>query len=161
MEKELRVGIADCKIGSSPQQIITIGLGSCVGIAIFDYQKKIGGLAHIMLPDSTQFSNISNKYKFANLAIPQLVEGLVALGANKKRLQAKIAGGASMFNFSDKSMVMDIGKRNIEAVKDALGKECIPVIAQNVGGNKGRSIRFDTETGFISVKIIGEKTIEI
>ena len=153
---QLRVGIGDCKITKSPNSIITVGLGSCVGIALYDNKKKIGGLAHIMLPDSTQFSNTSNKYKFADLAIMELYNEILSLGASKNGLIAKVAGGASMFNFSDKKMVMDIGERNCTAVKKHLKNLDIPIISEELKGNKGRTMILDVNNGEVSIKTVGE-----
>lgn len=156
MIEEKKVGIADLNIVKAPNKIMTIGLGSCVGIAIYDKRHKIAGLAHIMLADSTQFKNITNIAKYADLAIPTLVKDMIKQGSIKRDLTAKIAGGASMFNFSDSSMVSDIGKRNGIAVKKALGKEGIPIIAEDIGGNKGRTMILDAETGEVTLKIVGQ-----
>lgn len=155
MEGDIRIGIGDLNVGKTPDTLITVGLGSCIGIAIYDKINKIGGLAHIMLPDSTQFSKINNEMKFANLAIPMLVDKLVKFGANKRGMKAKIVGGASMFNFSDQKMTMDIGNRNAEAVKKSLKELSIPIIAEDVGGNKGRTLIFDTSNGIVKVKTAG------
>lgn len=153
--KEVRVGIADLNITFSPGRLITVGLGSCVGIALFDKTKNLAGLAHIMLPDSTQFNNITNQHKFADLAIPILLEKMEGQGANRRNIKAKIAGGASMFSFSDKSMIMDIGARNSVAVKIALDKLSIPLLSEDVGGNKGRTMIFDAESGVVQIKTVG------
>ncbi|MCI1943976.1 chemotaxis protein CheD [Clostridium luticellarii] len=153
--KEIKVGIADMNTASSPDKIITIGLGSCVGIALYNRRINAGGLAHIMLPDSTQFSSKKNPMKFADLAVPMLIEKLERLGINKSELKAKIAGGASMFNFSDKSMIMDIGRRNGDAVKNILQKYSIPILAEDLGGNKGRTMIFDTSNGVVRIKTVG------
>ncbi|EET88902.1 CheD [Clostridium carboxidivorans P7] len=134
--KEIKVGIADLNTAFSPDRIITVGLGSCIGIAMYDNTKSLGGLAHIMLPDSTQFNNVTNPLKFADLAVPILIEKLEKLGASRRNLKAKIAGGASMFNFSDKSMIMDIGNRNGIAVKNALKEYSIPILGEDIGGIK-------------------------
>ena len=115
---EVKVGIADLNVVMPPGKIMTIGLGSCIGIALYDKKLKIAGLAHIMLPDSTQFKTVTKPLKFADLAIPLLIEKMEGMGCKRSNLIAKIAGGASMFNFSDKSMVSDIGKRNAESVKN-------------------------------------------
>lgn len=156
MEKrEIKVGIADMNTGTSPDKIITVGLGSCIGIALYDKGRTIGGLAHIMLPDSTQFNSVTNPLKFADLAVPLLIEELEKLGASKRNLKAKIAGGASMFNFSDKSMIMDIGNRNGIAVKEALKKYSIPLVSEDIGGNKGRTMIFDTSDGLVQIKTVG------
>lgn len=152
---EVRVGIADLNISFSPGKIITVGLGSCIGIAIYDAKNKLGGLAHIMLPDSTQFSKVTNPYKFADLSIPILVKKMVENGGKLGNMKAKIAGGASMFNFSDKKMNMDIGNRNSVAVKKALKEIKIPILGEDVGGNKGRTIIFDTSNGVVQIRTVG------
>lgn len=159
--KEIRVGIADLNIVTTPGKLITVGLGSCVGIALYDQQLKIGGLAHIMLPDSTQFNNVVNPFKFADLALPILLEKLNKMGANPRNLKAKIAGGASMFSFSDKSMIMDIGNRNCSAVKLALGKLNLPLLSEDVGGNRGRTMILDTQSGIVQIKTVGLPVREI
>ncbi|MDW8799716.1 chemotaxis protein CheD [Clostridium sp. A1-XYC3] len=153
--KEIKVGIADMNTASAPDRIITVGLGSCIGIAIYDKTKGLGGLAHIMLPDSTQFNNVTNPLKFADLAIPMLIDKLEKLGASRRTMKAKIAGGASMFNFSDKSMIMDIGNRNSIAVKNSLKQHSIPIIAEDVGGNKGRTMILSSSDGLVQIKTVG------
>lgn len=153
--KEIKVGIADLNTAFSPDRIITVGLGSCIGIAMYDNTKSLGGLAHIMLPDSTQFNNVTNPLKFANLAVPILIEKLEKLGASRRNLKAKIAGGASMFNFSDKSMIMDIGNRNGIAVKNALKEYSIPIMGEDIGGNKGRTMILDAGSGDVKIKTVG------
>ncbi|EQB88530.1 chemotaxis protein CheD [Clostridium punense] len=156
--KEIKVGIADLKLARVPDRLITIGLGSCVGIALLDKTSGIGGLAHIMLPDSTKFSKVNNDIKFADLAIPILVNKMKEMGANARNLRAKIAGGASMFNFSDSKINMDIGERNSNAVKEILRIFSIPIDSEDVGGTKGRTITFDTVTGELYVRTVGEGT---
>ncbi len=159
--KEIRVGIADLNAALSPNKIITVGLGSCIGIAIYDEKNKLGGLSHIMLPDSTQFSKVTNPYKFADLAVPILVKKMEKMGANARNMKAKIAGGASMFNFSDKSMNMDIGNRNGIAVKKILSELHVPLLSEDIGGNKGRTMIFDTFDGSVSIRTVGMGTKKI
>ncbi len=154
--KEIKVGIADYKIAKYPDRLMTIGLGSCIGIAMIDKKSGIGGLAHIMLPDSEKFNKIANEIKFANLAIPILIKQMIENGAKEKNLRAKIAGGASMFNFADSKVNMDIGARNSLAVKDILKARKIPIDSEEIGGTKGRTITFDTVTGELYVKTVGE-----
>lgn len=158
---EVRVGIADLKITTKPNKIMTVGLGSCIGIAMYDSSMEHGGLAHIMLPDSSQFTSINNPLKFADLAIPMLIDELLRMGATKNSLKAKIAGGASMFNFSDKNVVMDIGNRNIISVKETLKKCSIPLVSEDVGGNKGRTIIYNTLSGSLMVRTVGLPIKEI
>ena len=158
---DIKVGIADLNIALSPYKLITVGLGSCVGIAIYDKDAGIGGLAHIMLPDSSQFNKVTNEIKFADLAIPIMVQDMIKKGARLKNMKAKIAGGASMFNFPDKTIVMDIGNRNGIAVKSALKILCIPILAEDIGGNKGRTLIFDTANGSLFIRTVGMGTTEI
>ena len=158
---EIKVGIADLNMAFCPDKLITVGLGSCVGIAIYDKAAGLGGLAHIMLPDSSQFNKITNEIKFADLAIPILVEDMIKKGAKIRNMIAKIAGGASMFNFSDKSIIMDIGSRNGIAVKNALKILSIPIVAEDIGGNKGRTLIFDTGNGVLSIRTVGMGIVDI
>lgn len=155
-DNHVKVGIADLNLVLPPGTIMTIGLGSCVGIALYDKKHQIAGLSHIMLPDSTQFKNSNTPMKFADLAIPILVQKMVESGATAKELVAKIAGGASMFNFSEKSIVSDIGTRNVIAVKEALKKENIPILAEETGGNKGRTMIVDSSNGQVTIRIVGQ-----
>lgn len=160
MKEEIKVKIADYKISTPPNQIITLGLGSCVGISIYDRFSGQGGLAHIMLPDSTQFKKVSKEAKFANLAIPKMVQELIDQGVKKRNMVAKIAGAASMFQFSDKSLTMDIGKRNTMAVENALQQLGIPILAKDVGGNVGRTMILDLEDKKVYIRTMG-KTVEL
>lgn len=162
MENEqIKVGIADLNLVHPPGTIITIGLGSCIGIALYDKTLKVAGLAHIMLPDSTQFKNVTQPLKFADLAVPILLKKMEERGCRKSSLVAKIAGGASMFNFTDKNMVSDIGNRNAISVRDALMKEKIPLLAEDVGGNKGRTMILDSEDGTVTIRIVGQGIVTL
>lgn len=158
---EIKVGIADLNVVLDPGAIMTIGLGSCIGIALYDKTTKVAGLAHIMLPDSTQFKSNTNPMKFADLAVPMLIEKMEKQGCSKRNIVAKIAGGASMFNFSDKSIISDIGKRNSEAVKKALKDESIRIIAEEIGGNKGRTMILKANDGSVILKVVGQGIIEL
>lgn len=155
--KHLNVEIAEVKAVASPTGLISIGLGSCVGICLYDSLAKVGGLAHVMLPDSSQARKTEYKGKFADTAVPALIFEMLKLGASKRRLVAKIAGGAQMFNFSTTSEFMCIGERNVEAVLEALRKESIPLIFQDTGKNYGRSIRLCTSTGLLYIRSIAHK----
>lgn len=162
MGQMIKVGMADLKICKAPDAVTTLGLGSCVGIAIRDPGTKIGGLAHIMLPDSTQISNNSNIPKFADTGTKELVNQLVAAGANRTRLVAKIAGGAQMFAFqSTNGDMLAVGERNSKAVKKILGEMKIPILAEDCGLNYGRTVEFYPETGDYVIKAVGKpvKTI--
>lgn len=161
MSEIIKVGMADLKIAKEPDILTTLGLGSCVGIALYDPITKIGGLAHIMLPDSTQIKNNENKAKFADTALDVLLQEMQDIGARKTRLIAKIAGGAHMFEFKNMNDMMCIGARNIAAVLRALEQKNIPVMAQDTGENYGRTIELDTQNGILRVKTIGHGIREI
>ncbi len=161
MAQVIRIGIADLNVGKSPDILVTLGLGSCVGIALYDKVTKIGGLAHIMLPDSKQARAGQNPAKFADTAIPMLIEKMERAGASRSRIVAKIAGGAQMFSFSDKNLQLSIGKRNVEAVKKVLASEKIPLVAEDTGGNHGRSVELHTDTGKFIVKTVGHGIKEL
>ncbi|MBQ8923646.1 MAG: chemotaxis protein CheD [Lachnospiraceae bacterium] len=143
MSNIIRVGLADMNICRAPDKITTVGLGSCVGVVIYDTSSNIAGLAHIMLPDSTKMNNNSNKLKFADTGIDMLMTKLKASGIRKDNLKSKIAGGAAMFNYLLKSSIGNVGENNVAAVKDKLKALNIPIVAEDVGLNYGRTIIFD------------------
>ncbi|MBW8350518.1 chemotaxis protein CheD [Bacillus sp. IITD106] len=159
----VRVGIADMKIVKSPDKIRTSGLGSCVGVVVYDKQLNIAGLAHIMLPDSAlaRGDKAINKAKFANTALKEMTRILISKGASITRLKAKIAGGAQMFHFSSQNDQMRIGPRNIEAVKKELKSLNIQLVAEDTGGHSGRTIEFDTETCMLQIKTVYQEMFEI
>jgi len=162
MSELLVVGISDYKVARNPTVLVTYALGSCVGICIYDSRLKIGGLSHIMLPESSMFNkNDLNRMKFADTAIVDMVQDLIKLGADPRRLTAKIAGGAQMFDVQQASMIGTIGDRNVCSVKDTLHKLKIPLIAEDTGLNYGRTVYFDLETGVMKVQSLGRGTREL
>lgn len=154
---ELQVGIADFKITRNPGRLITYGLGSCVGVSLYDPLIKVGGLLHVMLPDSTQFNSINKPAKFADLGIPLMIKEMNLMGISLNRLWAKLVGGAQMFIGLDDKMTLNIGKRNVENCRAILKKYGVPIISEDVGGNKGRTMIMDTNTGEITLRAIGSK----
>lgn len=150
----IKVGIAELKVAESPSKIITNGLGSCIGVCLWDNVLKIGGMVHVMLPDSTQNRSILNKAKYADTGVLLLIEEMLKMGALQSRLTAKIAGGSQMFQFPGSNNVMRIGERNTESVKKALKQEGIKILAEDTGGNFGRTIEFSTQNGDLLVKTI-------
>lgn len=155
MSKAIIVGMADLNTTRAPGILTTLGLGSCVGIALYDAHNKIAGLAHIMLPDSTQIQNNSNTAKFADTAISKLINDMLLLGAKKGLLKAKIAGGAQMFAFESTNNSMRIGERNIEAVIKNLRLHNIPLLGQDTGSTYGRTVELYSEDGKFLIKTIG------
>ena len=158
MADELRVGISDYKIAEQPQSLITVGLGSCVGIALYDPKTKIGGLSHIMLPDSTAFREVNKIEKFADLAIPQMVSE-INKRTNNNPLVAKIAGGASMFEFSKDLPHGSIGDRNVLAVEEVLKQLGIPLLANHTGGKMGRTMIIDLTTFTVTIRMVNREII--
>lgn len=158
IDKMIVVGMADMNTTKCPGVLTTLGLGSCVGIAIYDPTTKIAGLAHVMLPDSTQIRNNSNVAKFADSGIIKLVKDMILLGAVKSTMQAKIAGGAQMFAFESTNDALRIGDRNVEATIKILGLLKIPIVARHTGENYGRTIELYSDTGALIVKTIGHGT---
>jgi len=152
----VRVGMAEYKAARSPAVLVSLGLGSCVGVALYESAKKIGGLAHIMLPDSGLSGKKDfNPGKFADTAIEMLIQDMASIGVDPKRLTVKIAGGAQMFQIKSDNHIMQIGRRNVEAVKSKLAALNIRIISEDVEGNYGRTIEFNCETGELTIKTIG------
>ena len=162
MENMIKVGMADLAVCKYPDALTTLGLGSCVGIALYDPVTKVSGLAHIMLPDSTKIKNNQNIAKFADTGIEELIKQMIKIGASKTRLVAKIAGGAQMFAFktstSQANDMMQVGARNVEAVKAVLKKEAIRLLAEDTGLNYGRTIEFYSENGQLLIKRVGKES---
>lgn len=157
MSEIIKVGMADWKVCSGQDGVTTLGLGSCVGIAIRDPGTGIGGLAHIMLPDSTEIRNNENRFKFADTGIADMVDEMVKKGAVRSRMVAKIAGGAQMFAYGNaKSDMIRVGERNILASKKKLEELKIPLLAEDTGDTYGRTVIFYPETGVFVIRAVGK-----
>lgn len=157
MGNMIKVGMADLNICKEPDALTTLGLGSCVGVCLYDASTKVSGMAHIMLPDSTKISRDQNPAKYADTGIDLLIQKMVAIGAERRRLKAKIAGGAQMFAFNAAADSLGrVGDRNIEAVKEKLSSLRIPIIAEDTGLNYGRTIEFYSEDGGLLIKSVGK-----
>ena len=158
----IKVGIAQMDVVKAPNTIRTSGLGSCVGVILYDESKQIAGLIHVMLPDSSLGrSDAVNVAKFADTGIKALIELLKLEGVHAFRLKAKIAGGAQMFQFTSDKDSMRIGPRNVEAVKVELRKNSIPLVAEDTGGNSGRTIEFDPITSKLNIRTVNQGVSEI
>lgn len=152
---KIKVGMADLKLGNAPDLLVTLGLGSCVGVVMYDGQVKVAGMAHVMLPDSNQIKNNQNPAKFADTACAILLDELLKKGCLKGRLIVKIAGGAQMFSFNSGNDLMKIGERNILAVKNVIGSLGLRIVSEDTGGNYGRTVEFDTIDGSFTIRTIG------
>lgn len=157
----IKVGMADLNVVKFPDSLTTLGLGSCIGICIYDPSTKVTGMAHIMLPSSEAIKKNANRAKFADTAIETLIEDMIAMGARKSKFIAKIAGGAQMFSFSSQSDAMRIGDRNAEAVRNILKTLKIPLRADETGGNFGRTIEFYSDSGRLIIKTAGSEIKEV
>ncbi|WP_416150927.1 chemotaxis protein CheD [Salipaludibacillus sp. HK11] len=162
MNNLVKVGMADLNMATPPQTIRTSGLGSCVGVIIYDETTKICGMAHVMLPDSSfARTGVLNRAKYADTAISDLVDLISDAGVSKFRLRAKIAGGAQMFKFTSNSQAMRIGPRNVEAVKQILIDLKIPIIYEDVGGSSGRTIEFDPSTAVLEIRTVNKGVVQV
>ena len=157
MANLVTVGIADLNVVKAPDTLVTYALGSCVGICLYDNEKKIAGLAHIMLPLSKDAAQgIDNKRRYADTGIMELIQTKNLQGASASRLTAKIAGGAQMFSVS--SSMFNIGERNVEAVKKVLASYRIRIVAEETGLNFGRTVFFHGDTGIMEVRAAMKET---
>ena len=156
---ETMVRMGELAVSSAPGHVlVSLGLGSCIGLALIDRRMGIAGLAHIVLPQSQGHAQ-ENPRKFADLAVPEMLGALEDLGARKVRLEAALVGGASMFAVSSASL--EVGQRNEAAVRDLLKKMRIPVVAAATGGSKGRTIRVDVASSAVTVREAGGKDSEL
>ncbi|MBM7094197.1 MULTISPECIES: chemotaxis protein CheD [Alteribacter] len=158
MDNIVKVTMADLKMAEPPNKIRTMGLGSCVGIILYDEKSHLCGMAHIMLPSSKlSKQGTLNRAKYADTAIEDLLLNLKKKQAPLFRLKAKMAGGAQMFTFASSSEAMRIGPRNIEAVRTELKTRNIPLISEDVGGGNGRTIEFDPKTCLLEVRTVNKE----
>jgi chemotaxis protein CheD len=165
------VGISDRSVARAPGTIVTYALGSCVGVALYDEAAGVGGLAHIMLPESgggavgessgAAIVGAQYRMRYADTGVEDLALEMQAAGAAGGRIVAKIAGGANMFRMSDDSPIASIGDRNVRSVRDALGRLGIPIVAEDTGRDYGRTMYFDLGTGKVMVQALGRNSIEI
>ncbi|MBM7623499.1 chemotaxis protein CheD [Sporohalobacter salinus] len=151
---KIRVKMADLDVGEKSDILITSGLGSCVGVALYDSRSQIGGLAHVMLPKVPGNRKNSNPAKYADTAIELLLDEMKKAGARIRRLKAKIAGGAQMFSFDNSDSSMKIGARNVKAVKEILRAKNIRLLGSDVGKDYGRTMEFHVEDGKTLIKTV-------
>ena len=149
--REIRVKVADYAVASIGT-IVTIGLGSCVAIMLYDPVAKVGGLAHVLLPSESMSRDKSNPAKFPSTAVPLLINAMRPLGAARERLHAKIVGGASMFGSLLPAGGINIGERNVAAVREALAVEKLRIVAEDTGSDYGRSVFLHLSDGRVEVR---------
>ncbi|WP_049987009.1 chemotaxis protein CheD [Halobellus rufus] len=172
----VKVGVADYAVAEAGSELVTSGLGSCVGIALADVDAGVGGLAHAMLPaadadrssggasggtDDASAANLDGDAdldgdtrpraaKYVDTAVPALLREMVDKGASRGRIDARLAGGSAMFEFTSRAGA--VGERNVAAARETLDRNAIPLVASDVGGDQGRSLSFEIATGELSVR---------
>ncbi len=151
MESEIIVGVGAYHVARNPMVLSSIGLGSCVGITLFDQVRRVGGLAHAMLPLYEEGRDKGNPGKYADTGIYLMIDELGEMGGRKHALKAKLVGGAQMFSYLS-STTLDVGGRNIRSARETLKREKIPIIAEEVGGKVGRTIAFNLTSGEIAIR---------
>lgn len=146
-----RVTIAQSRIDRSPEVLKAYGLGSCVAVALYDPETRIGGLGHMLLPKCPEKGPLGAESKYVDAGIILIVDALVCAGANQQGLVARVAGGANMFETSYQTLINSIGARNAKSARETLASLGIPILGEEVGGNRGRSVEFDLATGNMMV----------
>ena len=158
MGDNIVVGIADMKMCRRGDTLTTLGLGSCVGLVLYEPGSHISAMMHIMLPDSTEFSDDRQIYKFADTSVAAVLKEFRGAGILASSLCAKLAGGARMFSFG--SDVFNIGKKNVDAVHEILEREQIRLVSEDCGGNYGRTVSFNATDFSMTIKAVG-KTVKV
>ena len=159
--KETVVKVAEWAAERGEGVLVTLGLGSCVAIMLYDAESRAGAMAHVLLPSISLARDISNRAKFPGTAVPLLIERLKALGADPRRLSAKLAGGASMFSQLATPGTIQMGERNVLAARSALRGAGIPIVREAVGGERGRSVRFHLKDGRVEIRSVGTNELVI
>ncbi|MDD2201181.1 MAG: chemotaxis protein CheD [Firmicutes bacterium] len=152
------IGIGEMHVSDQPGDVlVAYGLGSCIGVVIHDPVRKVGGMAHVALPESlsARDSGTRRDLKYADVGVPMLIDEVLKLGAERARLVARIAGGARMFDVLPKLEFMDIGVRNAEAIRGILKTMRIPIVAEDIGGNGGRTLRYFVGREKVLVRRLG------
>lgn len=163
MKAIVNVGMGETRVTNSVATcLVAPGLGSCIGVTLYDPLIKVGGMVHVVLSDSSAVNKeILLAGKYADIAIPDVLQKMYKLGAKKQNLVVKIAGGSQMFNLEKGANILNVGMRNTIAVKVALSKEGISLKSSDTGGNRGRTLKLDIATGVVTVRIIGQLEQEI
>ncbi|PYP13768.1 MAG: chemotaxis protein CheD [Gemmatimonadetes bacterium] len=159
--KETVVKVAEWAAERGEGVLVTLGLGSCVAIMLYDAESRAGAMAHVLLPSISLARDTSNRAKFPETAVPLLIERLKALGADPRRLSAKLAGGASMFSQLATVGTIQMGERNVLAARSALRAAGIPIVREAVGGERGRSVRFHMKDGRVEIRSVGTNELVI
>jgi chemotaxis protein CheD len=153
-QREIIVKVADLQVGGAGDQLVTIGLGSCIAIVLHDPAARVGGLAHVLLPSPALSRPDGNPAKSPHTAVPRLLELMAERGASRRRMTARLVGGASMFAGLAPPGTIQMGERNVVASRQVLNTHAIPLVGESVGGTFGRSIRLDVSAGTLEVRSV-------
>jgi chemotaxis protein CheD len=146
-----RVCISQALIDRAPTILKAYGIGSCIAVAIYDPVSGVGGLGHMLLPTRPGKNALGSEGKYVDAGISKMIDQLVLYGANRQDLVAKVAGGANMFETTYQTLINGIGARNAKSARETLERLGIPLVGEEVGGNRGRTIEFDLATGVLLV----------
>jgi chemotaxis protein CheD len=159
--REIIVRVADLQTGGVGDVLVTIGLGSCIAIVLHDAEARVGGLAHVLLPSPALTKQDGNPAKSPHTAVPRLLELMAERGASPRRITARLAGGASMFAALAPPGTIQMGERNVVATRQVLNAQGIPLVAESVGGDYGRTVRLDVAEGSLQVRSVAHGVIII
>ena len=146
--------MADLRCGLADDTLVTVGLGSCVAILLYDAEARVGGMAHILLPSPALSRKDGNPAKFPQTAVPRLIELMAADGAKPQRISARLAGGASMFAALAPPGTIQMGERNLVAARQVLNTHRVPLVGEAVGGDFGRTVRFRVGDGRVQISTV-------
>ena len=152
--RELVVKVADLQVGGTGDRLVTVGLGSCIAIVLYDPAAKVGGLAHVLLPSPALSRPDGNPAKSPHTAVPRLLELMTERGASPRRVTARLVGGASMFAALSPPGTIQMGERNVVASRQVLHSHSIPLVGEAVGGDYGRTVRLDVSDGTLEVRSV-------
>ena len=159
--REIVVRVADLKVGSAGDFLVTVGLGSCIAIVLHDVDACVGGMAHVLLPSPGLSKSDGNPAKSPHTAVPRLLELMAERGASPRRITARLAGGASMFAALAPPGTIQMGERNVVAARQVLSAQGIPVVGESVGGDYGRTVRLDVAGGSLEVRSVAHGVITL
>lgn len=154
MTAKVRVGISEFRVARAPAVLVAYGLGSCLGVVLDDRQRRLGGMAHTLLPAPRPGVQELRLAKFVDAAIRLMVEELLSQGAARGSLTARLVGGANMFEPLYTPAEDGIGARNVRMARATLQALGIPLLAEDVGGSHGRTVEFDLESGRVMVRSV-------
>ena len=152
--RELLVRVADLRAGVGDDVLVTVGLGSCVAILLYDAEARVGGMAHVLLPSPALAGREAKPAKFPQYAVPHLLQLMTAEGARQERVTGRLAGGASMFAALAPPGTVQMGERNLVAARHALSSHGVPLVGEAVGGDYGRTVRFRVRDGRVEVSTV-------